>query len=74
MNERSSKMKVVAMIAILSILVGYVTYKRFHHPHAKTGTTIVETDSSIIEVTVEESRDSTGILQYHTTRTVKPKE
>ncbi len=74
MSISSDKTKLLAFIAILLILVGYFTYKRFRHPHAPVGTTVMETDSSVIEVTVVESKDSAGLLQYHTTRVVKPKE
>ncbi len=73
MGERTNKMKVLGMVAILLILVGYVTYKRLYHPHAKVGTTLIETDSSTIELTVTEERDSSGLLQYHTSRVVTPK-
>ncbi len=69
MNKRLT----YSVIAILLILFSYLAYMRFHKPHAHTGTTTIETDSSIIQITVVESLDSAGNVQYETTRTVTPK-
>ncbi len=73
MNATSNKKRWIAPIVLLLLLLSYVLYKRYHHPHARTGTTIIETDSTIIEVTVVESLDSAGNVQYETTRTVRPR-
>ncbi len=73
MSTRTSKGSTYAVIAILLILLAYVLYMRFHKPHAHTGTTTIETDSSIIEVTVVESLDSAGNVQYETIRKSTPK-
>ncbi len=73
MDTISNNKRWIALIVLLLLLLSYVLYKRYHHPHAHTGTTLIETDSTIIEVTVVESLDSAGNVQYETLRKVTPK-
>ncbi len=64
----------IALLVLFALIFGYVLYKKYYKPHARTGTTIIETDSAIIEVTVVESLDSAGNIQYETTRAVTSKQ
>lgn len=69
-----SRNRIIALGICLAVVcvLAYLFYKQ-RHPHAETGTTIVETDTTIVTTSVVETRDSSGNLQYETLRKVEYK-
>jgi len=73
MNLRLSKngKRLIAMIVALLLIFGVHWW--FTHPYVNTGTTVIETDSTIITSTVVQTEDTAGNMQFQTTRKVEKK-
>ncbi len=64
----------ILLVALLALCAGVAIWWSSRTPHADDlGTTVIETDSTIITTTVTESKDSNGHVQYHTDRKVERK-
>jgi len=63
--------RVIALIVAILLII--LVHWWFTHPFAKTGTTVIETDSTIITSTVIQSKDTAGNMQFKTIRKVENK-